>query len=219
MNLDSQEKIKKPTSPSELENKENQIIDNLKKSQKKKLTFNLLLITIILILIVALGVFLFLYLKNKDTKKPYIIKSDSGELNKETQSLENFQQKISKENNNSISAVYSLQKDEESVFFNPGTIGLSDKDYQIEILSVKDEENNSVEKTLRNLEDINYKFFSEITGTIEIRISFSISLISMSQLFKDCRNLLEVDLSQLNSLNLKDLNSAFENCDNLKLAI
>ena len=35
MNLDSQEKIKKPTSPSELENKENQIIDNLKKSQKK----------------------------------------------------------------------------------------------------------------------------------------------------------------------------------------
>ena len=126
-----------------------------KKSQKKKLMFNLLLITFILILIVAIGAFLFLYLKNKDNKKPYIIKSDSGELNKESQSLENFQQKISKENNNSISAVYSLQKDEESVFFNPGTIGLSDKDYQIEILSVKDEENNSVEKTLRNLEDIN----------------------------------------------------------------
>ncbi len=60
MNLDSQEKIKKPTSPSELENKENQIIDNLKKSQKKKLMFNLLLITFILILIVAIGAFLFL---------------------------------------------------------------------------------------------------------------------------------------------------------------
>ena len=40
----------------------------------------------------------------------------------------------------------------------------------------------------------------------------------MLELFKDCINLVEVDLSKLDATNLKDLDSAFENCPNLKFA-
>lgn len=40
----------------------------------------------------------------------------------------------------------------------------------------------------------------------------------MFQLFKDCSNLLEVDLSGLDGANLINLNSAFENCNNLEFA-
>ena len=217
MYLESKEKIRKPKTPNVLENKDQQVIDNLKKS-KKTFLFKILLLTFIFILIISIGIVLFLYLKNKDNQKTYIIKPDSGEINKEPLNLPKFQQKLSEEKNNSITAVYSLQKDEESVFFNPETIGLNDKNYQIEVLSVKDKENNSTVKTLRHLEDISYKYLSQITGKIEIRISFNIILTSMFQLFKDCRNLLEIDLSKLDSSNLKDLNSAFENCDNLEFA-
>ena len=175
MYLESQEKIRKPKAPNVLENKDQQVIDNLKKS-KKSFLFKLLLIIFIFILIISIGIVLFLYLRNKDTQETYIIQPDSGVINRETITLANFQQKLSEEKNNSITAVYSLQKDEESVFFNPKTIGLNDKNYQIEVLSVKDEENNSTTKTLRHLDDISYKFLSQITGKIEIRISFSIVL-------------------------------------------
>ena len=40
----------------------------------------------------------------------------------------------------------------------------------------------------------------------------------MFQLFKDCSNLLEVDLSRLDGSNLISHNSAFENCNNLEFA-
>jgi hypothetical protein len=111
-----------------------------------------------------------------------------------------------------------MQKNEESLFFNPDKIELLDKNYEIEVLSVKDED-NSGSSTLRNLEDISsYKFLSQFNGKIEIRITFSITLISMFQLFKDCRNILEIDLSKLDGSNLINLNSAFENCDNLEFA-
>ena len=147
-----------------------------------------------------------------------MVKPDSGTINTERVTLVEFQKKLTEEKNNSITAVYSLQKDEESVFFNPKNIGLSDKNYEIEIISVKDEYNNSAPKTLRHLEDISYKFLSQINGKIEIRISFFIALTSMFELFKGCKNLIEIDLSKLDASNLKDLDSAFENCPNLKFA-
>ena len=215
MKLDSQEQIRKPKTIEEIENKDQKDLSELKKS-KKKCLIKILILTFIFI--VALGVLLFFLLKNKKKSKAYVIKPDSGTLNKEKISLDEFKKKLSEEKNNSITAVYSLQKDEESVFFNPEKIGLSDKNYEIEILSVKEEDSNLTSTTLRNLDNINYKFLSQITAKIEIRISFYISLTTMFELFKNCANLVEIDLSKLDASNLKNLDSTFENCSNLKFA-
>ena len=216
MRLDSQEQIKKPTTVQEIENKDKKDLDKIKKSRKKCL-FRVFLSLFILVLIISIGVILFFLIRNKDSKV-YVIKTDSGTINEEPVTLAQFQNKLAEEKNNSITAVYTLQKDEESVFFNPKNIGLSDKNYEIEILSVKDEDGNTSPTTIRHLEDIGYKFLSQINGKIEIRISFYIALTSMLELFKDCINLVEVDLSKLDATNLKDLDSAFENCPNLKFA-
>ena len=177
MYLDSQEKIKKPKTEQEVESKDKQIITNAKKS-KKKFIFKLLLIIFLFILIISIGLALFLYLKKwkkeiQHTPEAYIIKSNDGTINTEELTFDSFQKKLDEEKNNSISAVYSLKKGEESVFFNPDKIELPDKNYEIEVLSIKDED-NSGSSTLRNLEDINYKFLSQFNGKIEIRITFSL---------------------------------------------
>ena len=131
MKLDSQEQIRKPKTIEEIESKDQKDLSEFKKS-KKKCLIKILILTFIFI--VALGVLLFFLLKKKKKSKAYVIKPDSGTLNKEKISLDEFKKKLSEEKNNSITAVYSLQKDEESVFFNPEKIGLSDKNYEIEIL-------------------------------------------------------------------------------------
>ena len=216
MQLDSQEQIKKPNTAQEIESQDQKDINKIKQSRKKCL-IKLILSTGIFILVIVIGIVVFFIIKNKKKSKPTLIKSESGSLNKDKLPLADFQN-ILAEKNNSITAVYSLQKDEESVFFNPESIGLSDKNYEIEILSVKEENGTSNSTSLRNLESINYKFLSEITGKMEIRISFKIALTSMFELFKGCNNLIEIDLSKLDGSNLKDLDSAFENCINLKFA-
>ena len=187
------------------------------KASKKKCLFKVFLLIFIFILVISIGVLLFLYIK-KNKSKVYVIKSDSLTNNIESLSLTEFQNKLDEEKNNSITAVYSLQKNEESVFFNPKNIGLSDNSYKIEVLSVKNEDDIPTQNTLRNLEDISYKFLSQINGKIEIRITFYIVLVSMFKLFKGCKNLIEIDLSKLDTSNLKDLDSTFENCSNLKFA-
>jgi len=216
MRLDSQEQIKKPKTVQKIKNKGKKDLDKIKKS-KKTCQIKIFLSILIFILVATIAILLFFLIKNKKKSKASEIKSDSGSLNKETLTLDQFKNKLS-ETNNSITAVYSLKEGEESVFFHPDNIGLSDNNYEIEVLSVKEENGSSASTTLRHLESISYKFLSQITGKIEIRISFYVALTSMFELFKDCTNLVEIDLSKLDASNLKDLDSAFENCPNLKYA-
>ena len=68
------------------------------------------------------------------------------------------------------------------------------------------------------MEEINYKFVPELNGIFEIKITFNIVLKSLSELFKNCKNLIEVDLSNLECSNLDNLNSTFEGCDSLEYA-
>ena len=160
MRLDSQEQIKRPKEVEAIEAKDKQALDNRNKSKKKSL-FKIFLSIFIFILLISIGVLLFFLIKKKSSKV-YVVKPDSGTINSEPVTLVEFQKKLVEEKHNSITAVYSLQKDEESVFFNPKNIGLSDKNYEIEVISVKDEDNNIAPKTLRHLEDISYKFLSQI---------------------------------------------------------
>ena len=125
MYLDSHEKIKKPKTVIDVENKDKQTINNVTKS-KKNFIIRLLLI-IILIVIISIGLSLFLYLKKwkkeiQQTPEAYIIKSNDGTINVEELTFDSFQKKLDEEKKNSITAVYSTQKNEESLFFNPDKI-------------------------------------------------------------------------------------------------
>ena len=198
MQLDSQEIIKKPTTVEKIKIREKADLNKIIASKKKECLIKVFLLSFIFISLISIGVLLFLYLK-KNKSKVYVIKSDLGNNNIEPVSLNEFKNKLSEEKNNSIIGVYSLQKNEESVFFNPKNIGLSDNGYKIEILSVKNEDDILTKNTLRNLEDISYKFLSQINGKIEIRITFYIVLTSMFILFNGCKNLIEIDLSRLDA--------------------
>ena len=104
--------------------------------------------------------------RNSANSRSIYYQSNDGTINVEELTFVSFQKKLDEEKNNSITAVYSMQKDEESVFFNPDKIELTDKSYEIEVLSVKDED-NSGSLTLRNLEDISsYKFLSQFNGKL-----------------------------------------------------
>ena len=197
MEIESVEKIKKPNKIKEVEDKAKQENAEIQKKSKKKFICNLVLIYIILLFIVISIFAVLFYIKiGKKEDKPSLLKEKS----------------------NSITALYSLKKEEELTLFNPEKIKLSKSDYEIEILSLQDENNTSIsdsEPSLRRLKTIENKFTSSISGKIEIRITFLVQLTSMFELFKNCRNLIEVDLSQLDATKLKNVNSVFENCENL----
>ena len=117
MQIDSQEQIKKPKIDQDI------VIYNRKdltriKHTKKLYLIKLFLLLIIFILVIAIAIVVFFIIKNKKKSNPEIIKSNSGSLNKELSPIAQFQNKLA-EKNNSITAVYSLIKDEESVLFNP----------------------------------------------------------------------------------------------------
>lgn len=78
---------------------------------------------ILTILIVWLaGAVAYLYI-SKNKQKYSTINSYSWLINKGSETLESAQQKLAEERNNSIKAVYSIQKDEESTFFDLTKIG------------------------------------------------------------------------------------------------
>ena len=197
MEIESVEKIKKPNKIKEVEDKAKQENAEIQKKSKKKFICNLVLIySILLFIVISIFAVLFYIKIGKKEDKPSLLKEKS----------------------NSITALYSLKKEEELTLFNPEKIKLSKSDYEIEILSLQDENNTSIsdsEPSLRRLKTIENKFTSSISGKIEIRITFLVQLTSMFELFKNCRNLIEVDLSQLDATKLKNVNSVFENCENL----
>ena len=143
-----------------------------------------------------------------------------------------------KNNNNSINAVYEIKEKETISFLNPQEIGLKDDDYIIEELSLSD--NN-----LRKLDILNTNqglYSSNRTGYINISITFYKNLNNLDGLFKNnknlieinmknlemkevqsmvatfsaCTNLKEINLEGVNSQNLKNMENTFENCKNLK---
>ena len=107
---------------------------------------------------------------------------------------------------------YKVKSNEDSMIFNPFN-GLKTDDYSITITAY--EENN-----LRHLDEKakikNNILISENDGEIEIKIKFKNKLNSMSNLFENCENLTCIDLTQLKSEKIKNMNSTFLNCRKLE---
>lgn len=114
--------------------------------------------------------------------------------------------------NNSINAIFKVEEGEEVNLFNPDLIGLKEGEYTIEIKNKKDKNL----RRLKNKNNLNYKYIPEETGEIVISIIFNINITSMHGLFKDCPNLISIDLSYLYSTEVKNLTGTFQGCLNLE---
>jgi len=174
------------------------IIENSKKNRK---LFALKISAIIFIILLFLigSIILFILFKHKN--------NSNANKQAESDSIINIEEidyitKIN-EKNNSITAIYSFEKGKEVILFNPEKIGLSENNYKIEIISKNNDEKN-ISYNMRALEEIKYKYIPDSNGIFEIIISFNILLTSISGLFKNCRNLIEIDLSSLEGSNIKD---------------
>ena len=226
-NQASNEIFKRQTKTEQIEIRDKNIINNFQKKNRKALILTII-IPISIFLIAGIGVlmiFLFLSKKKKENKKNEDNNIENIDDVQNIEDVENIEEKdtikefLSKidSKNNSITGVYSLEKGKEAIIFNPKKIDLDEKNYFIEIIQNDvDKSNNST--YIRNLREYGYKIVPENSGIFEIRISFNIILTSMFELFKNCNNLIEVDLSHLDSSQLVDLNSTFENCENLENA-
>ena len=222
INFESKEQIKKPKEMNQMKENEKNVIN--KKNKKRKLLICFIIWAIIFIIVIsAITLFIIVSLKktkenNKEIKKEgneNIKEKDENIINTEDDDMNYFLQ-VSKKNN-TITAIYLLEEGKETILFNPEKIDLSEKNYKIEILTRNNDEENSSSNT-RILEEINYKYIPTSSGKFEFLISFNVLLTTVSELFKGCRNLVEIDLSNLESENIKDLNSTFENCENLEIA-
>ena len=250
MKFESQENVNNQTTTSEIENIENLKNTEIKQKCKKNLICKLAIITTSLISVTLIVILIIVFLTDKKNKgkkykeNPNLDKSNQDQpKNNESNNGQEKQDEIEEEQpdadeiiipkneqsnlimgeekNNSLIAVYKIEKGVESILFNPKKINLSENDYRIEILSIKEDDINSeslLNSSLRNLNDIDYKYYSNNNGKIEIKITFFIQLTTISELFKDRRNLIEIDLSNLDGSKLKDVNSVLENCENLVIA-
>ena len=214
--IESKEDMKKQKDINNGDLKEKAIVDKFKKRNKKLFFFKLLSVIFMILIVSVTIIVVFLIFKNKNTKSEDKIEEqiNEGEKIEEIEEIKKLPLEIM-ERNNSIIGVYLLEKGKETIIFNPEKINLSENDCNIEIIPQNIDENNT-SSNLRFLQKINSRFISELSGKIEIKISFNILLTSMFELFKNCNDLLEVDLSTLESSNLKELNSTFENCENLE---
>ena len=109
-----------------------------------------------------------------------------------------------------ITATYNSQKGVPLKLFNPSRMGLSDQNYTIQEINTN--------KT-RRLQELNIRdgtIIPEITGTIQIKISFNESLITLDFMFEGCTDLIKVSLSNLNSTSITSMIYTFTGCSNLE---
>ena len=176
---------------------QNIIMDKkLEEKSNKRQPYKIFLITLVIFnIILIIGICFLLYFLI------YKIKSNN---------IENSIDKEELENKNSISATYSVQSGKKVQLFNPEKISIKDDDYIVETL----ESNNN----LRNLRSITVDKGSYVpteSGYLSIKITFKIILNNLNEIFQNSKELIKVDLSNLEMKNVLSMNSTFSGCLNL----
>ena len=204
-NNNSENEINKKTKNTitNTENAEN--IKNKPKNTNKIIIISLLSFNIIFILIIC---FLLIYfLKIKPNKEKEI--SNTIINNNSTQIQESLD-----ENKNSIEAIYKAEKGKDILLFNPKELKLKEGDYSIkgEIIS----ESETVLRNLIEIGDINGLYSPSHSGYLLINIHFNNNLKNLDNCFKDCKQLIKVNLANLETGEVESMNSTFSGCINLK---
>jgi hypothetical protein len=111
---------------------------------------------------------------------------------------------------NYIAGIYRAQKGIPLKLFNPSRLGLSDQNYTLEEIGT----NNT-----RRLQEFNITdgvITPEITGTIQIKLIFKVSLTSLDFMFEGCSDLIKLSLTKFNSSSITSMIYTFTNCINLE---
>ena len=186
-----------------LELKDDQEITQKKCPKKIKV----LLISLIVLLSAIVIVCIIVFLKKKNNQKSKEKEQNEDETTKDDD-------KIEKSNtntiyNNFILAKYYIEEGKNTNLLDLSLIGLNYEDYTIEY-SIN-------ENKLRYLDSIsNSKIIGEETGILKVNIKFKDNLKSMFGMFKGCENLIDIDLTNINTSKLENINSMFERCNNLE---
>ena len=118
-----------------------------------------------------------------------------------------------KEDGGYIITKYNVNTNDDSItIFNPSSLDLKTEDYLIEYIS-DDKSKTRILEQLFNLDE--HKIISKMNGTIIFKIKIKKVISTMSGIFRDCNNLIEIDFSNFKSKEVKNLNTAFLNCNSL----
>ena len=90
-------------------------------------------------------------------------------------------------------------------------MNLSEDDYYIEIL-----DKNSNLRNLRIVSDVKGYYIPDESGEKSFKINFKIILNNLNDIFKNNKELIKVDLSNLEMEKILSMNSSFSGCENLK---
>ena len=118
-----------------------------------------------------------------------------------------------KEDGGYIITKYNVNTNEDSItIFNPTSLDLKSEEYLIEYIS-DDKSKTRILEQLFNLDE--NKIISKMNGTITFKIKIKKVISTMSGIFRDCNNLIEIDFSNFKSKEVNNLNTAFLNCNSL----
>ena len=176
------------------EKSENKDIFN-KYIKNKKLIISLFISTFLLIIIIGIILAYFLLIKKQKNN-------------------DNEQMTLDKQN--SIEAMYILREGKEMALLNPKMMDLKDEDYTIEEIEFSPENKNNL-RFLKVLSISNGKYIPTASGILTSKITFNKNLNSLDGLFKDNKDLIQVNLTNLNMNNVISMNSTFSGCSNLKV--
>ena len=176
------------------DNKEiNKNFSESKKKKKQKIIYIIFLISVIILVltIVFLLIFFLLIKKKKNIKESFIINET-----------------------NSIEATYITEAGKEILLINQNEIGLKDDDYYIEEINFP--QNRNYLRNLKLLSINNGRYLPKTSGILNTRIFLKKTLKSLDGFFKDNKELIKVNLTNLIMNEVTSMKSTFSGCSNLK---
>lgn len=192
-------------------------IKSKKTIPKNTLKIHVIILSILIIILLFLICFLFYYFTNKVRNIEQKLNKNENQKSNETDVLKENENSIEniyiKEGKNLIEAVYNIKSGETLLLFNPQEIGLKEEDYFIDAQSVSQNGKN-----LRNLKLISVDkglYTPSQTGLLSIKIYFKSNLKNLNCFFKGIKELIKVNLTNLEMKEIKSMNSTFSGCSNL----
>ena len=156
--------------------------------KKSKLKFIFIIIGIILV--IAIAAILSVYFIKKNEKK-------------EEETVENLD-----EDKNYITATYKVKEGQEIKAFNPSSIGLNEDDYSIYEI----EEGSNTLRRLKEKDKKKGHVDSEKNGLMKVKIKFHKNLTSLDYIFESCEDLINIDMSHVETQNITSMIYAFTGC-------
>ena len=111
-----------------------------------------------------------------------------------------------------IIGTYEAEKGIPIKLFNPSEIGLTDENYTVEIVKI----NNINTTTPQKINVTEGIYIPEKDEKIQIKITFDKELTNLDFMFEGCSSLIKIDLSNLNSPNIRSMIYTFTNCEQLE---